>query len=973
MASTYPKSSIFMSQKNIHIHALLSERFREKEALYTKALERFVEGGNGANLEKLNHSGKNIPLLYSIRINDKERLILTPITVQGQQEWLIIEILEDHRYDKLIMPQMWLDGIVDNEEYEQLQLQPSATDPTIKSSLNVRFIDNMKAIAYQNQHYIAFDEVQLASQEAPLPLIVSGAPGSGKTSLALVLLKNYINAHQCTEQFDEKILYVAQSPLLVNDMKREWAQQLALLNAYPNKIRVEFMTLQELYENSHQGPSSALENEDSYFQSWFKEELDKQRTVLKTQNKNKDNRVVHIERLEHSVIYQEIRTLSGYSSSLDYINAVGNSSLLSDKMDREWLYRCYQDYLKHLQNIKSIDLTLNAVLPQGTYNLVVVDEAQDFSRWQIKQLSSLAKEDSIVFCVGDHQQLYGSECIVPYIKGLFFSKEHNTTAVQHNVLQSSYRCPQAIIDFANVILRCKYYAIGIAPNKNEIRFAQSLEKNTGSGALEWINDKNKLGKLLIQEQNNADFAVISPTIFTNEAAKLFGEDRVFTPEQIKGLEYQHILLYRIFEEPRFYALNPLFKDISAESISSSESILKSKDGHIKHSIPFNEIFVAITRVQSKIMIYQPDTHQLTFLLNCIKKSPANHSIATEQIISTPILSTNEDWQRRHELLMAQNLSKQTNAMQNRLNKKGGNKKSSDTHRTENINNADNTVSPLIVQTNPVIDSINELIDSIKKLINDYPVTKSSYEQRNDFTNALYSISQRFNLLLSSLTTEKASEKAIFDALDIRFREAMSQAVEHGNKIRTPPTYFKENLRAKMITMIRLDDAEQLSKFINNMSSSTVFDDVDYALRNAAHLGAIKCLNFLCGPFPKSPLANIFTKSQTGGKIAMHAAIEAGRVDCVAVLLQTTSRRDDGRAPVKQLMYGESPNRPIDSLKNCADDNLRNSICDVILNDRLIDYNPTINYHTQRDELISIINKLKRELECDKIAENGAAL
>ena len=114
MASTYPKSSIFMSQKNIHIHALLSERFREKEALYTKALERFVEGGNGANLEKLNHSGKNIPLLYSIRINDKERLILTPITVQGQQEWLIIEILEDHSYDKLIMPQMWLDGIVDN-------------------------------------------------------------------------------------------------------------------------------------------------------------------------------------------------------------------------------------------------------------------------------------------------------------------------------------------------------------------------------------------------------------------------------------------------------------------------------------------------------------------------------------------------------------------------------------------------------------------------------------------------------------------------------------------------------------------------------------------------------------------------------------------------------------------------------------------------------------------------------------------
>ncbi len=50
---------------------------------------------------------------------------------------------------------------------------------------------------------------------------------------------------------------------------------------------------------------------------------------------------------------------------------------------------------------------------------------------------------------------------------------------------------------------------------------------------------------------------------------------------------------------------------------------------------------------------------------------------------------------------------------------------------------------------------------------------------------------------------------------------------------------------------------------------------------------------------------------------MHAAIEAGHTNCVAVLLNTMGDCD-GRAPVAQLMHRESPNRPIDSLKNLAD-------------------------------------------------------
>lgn len=202
-----------------------------------------------------------------------------------------------------------------------------------------------------------------------------------------------------------------------------------------------------------------------------------------------------------------------------------------------------------------------------------------------------------------------------------------------------------------------------------------------------------------------------------------------------------------------------------------------------------------------------------------------------------------------------------------------------------------------------------------------------------------------------------AEKAIFDTLDIRFREAMRQAVTHGELVRRPPSRFIENPRKQMMDMIRKDDAKKLQPFIHHMSSPSKLDDLDYVLRNAAHFGAINCLKVLCGPFPKRPVANIFSTGKTSKKIAMHVAIEAGHANCVAVLLNTMSGCD-GRAPVAQLMHGESPNRPIDSLKNLADNVRRLEICDAIMANDLDDYYG--NSEAQRLEVLQIVTQLKQE-------------
>ncbi|MDP3706089.1 MAG: hypothetical protein Q8R24_09290 [Legionellaceae bacterium] len=268
-------------------------------------------------------------------------------------------------------------------------------------------------------------------------------------------------------------------------------------------------------------------------------------------------------------------------------------------------------------------------------------------------------------------------------------------------------------------------------------------------------------------------------------------------------------------------------------------------------------------------------------------------------------------------------------------------------------NAENSVSTLIAKANTIIGSINELINA-------YPVA-TSYERRDHFVSALFTIPQRFNPLLSLLTTKQAemniAEKAIFDTLDIRFREAMSQAVTHGELVRRPPSRFIENPRKQMMDMIRKDDATKLQPFIHNMSSPSTLEDLDYVLRHSAHFGAINCLKVLCGPFPKRPVADIFSTGKTSKKIAMHAAIEAGHANCVAVLLNTMGDCD-GRVPIAQLMHGESPNRPIDSLKNLADNVRCLEVCDAILANDSNDYYG--NSEAQRLTVLQIVMQLKQE-------------
>lgn len=270
------------------------------------------------------------------------------------------------------------------------------------------------------------------------------------------------------------------------------------------------------------------------------------------------------------------------------------------------------------------------------------------------------------------------------------------------------------------------------------------------------------------------------------------------------------------------------------------------------------------------------------------------------------------------------------------------------------------------------DSVSTLISKAKAIIVSVPGLTSLYplagqhEGEEKLISELFVLPQQFNAIFSELQKKQAemsaAEKAEIDTLQLQFNTEMAKAVKHVDSIkeRKLSSQLTEDRRKKMMDMVRKDDSKKLHSFIHNLSlSDGVLEDINYVLRNAAHFGAVSCLEVLCGPYPKRPVADIFSTGKITNKIAMHAAIKAGHANCVTVLLNTMNNHD-GRMPVAQLMHGASPNRPIDELKNLIDNSKFYKVCAAILANGLNDYYESDNSQAQREEVIEIVEQLKQE-------------
>jgi hypothetical protein len=167
--------------------------------------------------------------------------------------------------------------------------------------------------------------------------------------------------------------------------------------------------------------------------------------------------------------------------------------------------------------------------------------------------------------------------------------------------------------------------IGGALSKDEGSIAGSLDSHESSGYIGWIDlskeearDSSDLSSLQEEAGKSISLAIIIPDkSMLSQVRELFPNGMVFTPEEIKGLEFSKIILFNFFSGnyPANYlkakeTLLPVLDPHNSASQNFPKNVGKVKEQG-RFSELFNKLFVAITRTTSDLHFVETGTTKVT--------------------------------------------------------------------------------------------------------------------------------------------------------------------------------------------------------------------------------------------------------------------------------------------------------------------------------------------------------------------------
>jgi hypothetical protein len=149
-----------------------------------RAIEALRAGDfRAADAKKLRNAG-----LYRARLDDTNRLLFKFGEHDGRKVLLVLEIVRNHAYDR----SRFLNGA----PCTQADFEPAAAAPSIVPPADrLRYVHPTSTALHLLDKPLSFDDAQAAVFATPLPLIVVGSAGSGKTALTLEKLKTILSQY----------------------------------------------------------------------------------------------------------------------------------------------------------------------------------------------------------------------------------------------------------------------------------------------------------------------------------------------------------------------------------------------------------------------------------------------------------------------------------------------------------------------------------------------------------------------------------------------------------------------------------------------------------------------------------------------------------------------------------------------------------------------------------------------------------
>lgn len=408
------------------------------------------------------------------------------------------------------------------------------------------------------------------------PLIIEGVAGSGKTEiLKSILLKEHEDKPQAS------ILYITSSQQLVNDVQKK---------SFISSENVKFETLNSLLNRLDR--SMLNQHDITSFERMFKDGSFPNHQLFDAFKVLKDKYgLIRLYSEIHGLILGKYN--QGSLMTLDeYLNLNDYHSLTNDTYERKVIFQIRDNYIEYNRDnyFESNSLCFSLIsklTDEIKYDLVIVDEVQDFTEVEFQFINNLVKDGRRIVISGDpNQTIQPTLFNMGNIKRINYL--NNNEWYSTNKLKENFRNSGEVTQFINIINEFRNSKL----TKRKIE--QSLDeisRNPISGKIYlYRGPKSDLDKFY----NSADVIEIHSERSTNENA--------LKVQDVKGLEFNHVVAYNLLSD---------YKEI-LDDISN----WKNEEMHFY----FNIFYVAVTRVlRNLVLIEDKDSEVLTYFLSKMKE------------------------------------------------------------------------------------------------------------------------------------------------------------------------------------------------------------------------------------------------------------------------------------------------------------------------------------------------------------------
>ncbi|MBA2649982.1 MAG: hypothetical protein H0U75_10400 [Legionella sp.] len=552
---------------------------------------------------------KQFPILVA-RANHTHRLAFVSEEIGGKRFLIAYKEILNHDYDKELrslsltslkayassfLPQ---DPITESDflALEDIEVKPCAQE----SKRELLAFENL---LFHNKYYLLSEEQQ-SILHAPLPAIIHGEPGTGKTGVGLKLFlhKALQAAPMATKDKPLRLVWVTKSGFLINKTSEcFWANPLTEKLLENPALSIEFLTSEEFFNKTIEEEAAETEprldkprkktknpfKHKEPFTAWLLAYQNHHRDCLKAQQEARNFNLF----FDEKIIFEEFRLIAGLGKS--YLSTPGLNSHFKDTEQRQFVLTAFEVFSQSAC-AKEIHFFAGSVNREKNW-LTLVDETQDLTLEEFLAIDAMALDGQILWLNSYEQRLLDSHSNEKYFDKLSYKN------IARYTLKRSFRCPQVLTDLAHHVMGLQAKVLGKTFNLED---APSI--NQKPGTLVWKMPKD-IPSLVI----NSHTAIIASEKNLEEVRSLYGDSSmVLSIKDAKGLEFLRVILHDLFDDPLWIQISDILEHNSKQS---------KKDGNERYNTSFASLITAITRGQKELIFVQKKRAKLEPLFKAIKQ------------------------------------------------------------------------------------------------------------------------------------------------------------------------------------------------------------------------------------------------------------------------------------------------------------------------------------------------------------------